>query len=295
MSAPSPLVPRGAPIAVVAPCGICDPDRLEAGLQILRDAGHDPRPYPGMQRPWRYLAGEDDHRAAQLVDALTSPDWAAVWIARGGYGLTRILERVPFADLPRRPVLGFSDVTALLGPLHAAGAGPALHAPVVHSLPITDEASRAHLFDLLDGRPTPALDGATWVQGEARGWLCGGNLCLLAATCGTRWQLDARGAILVLEEIGEAPYRVDRMLRQLVEAGVFQGVVGVAVGELVGCRPPEGADWTLADVVLDHLRPLGVPVVGDLPIGHGARNRAFPWGARATLSRGRLSWSPLLS
>lgn len=286
-----PLIPKGAPIAVVAPCGIVDPDRFEAGLRILRAAGHDPHPYPHMQRPWRYLAGDDDHRAAQLVDALTSPRWAAVWIARGGYGLTRILDRVPFHELPRRPVLGFSDVTVLLGALHAAGAGPAIHAPVVHSLPIHDAASLDHLFALLEGRPTPALVGTPWVDGDAEGWLCGGNLCLLAATCGTPWQLDARGAVLVLEEIGEAPYRIDRMLRQLVEAGVFEGVRGVAVGELVGCRPPEGADWTLRDVVLDHLRPLGVPVVGDLPIGHGARNHAFPWGARARLGGGRLSWT----
>lgn len=286
-----PLIARGAPIAVVAPSGIVDPERFEAGLQILRDAGHDPHPYPDMQRPWRYLAGDDDHRLQQLVDALTSPRWAAVWIARGGYGLTRLLERIPFGDLPRRPVLGFSDVTALLGALHAAGAGPVVHAPVVHSLPITDAASLAHLLALLDGRPLQALDGTTWVDGEATGWLCGGNLCLLAATCGTPWQLDARGAILVLEEIGEAPYRIDRMLRQLVEAGVFDGVRGVAVGELVGCRPPEGADWTLRDVVLDHVEPLGVPVVGDLPIGHGARNHAFPWGVRATLRDGQLSWT----
>lgn len=288
-----PLVERGAPIAVVAPCGIYDEARLQAGLDLLREAGHNPVLFPDALQPWRYLAGTDDHRVAQLVEALTGPDWAAVWIARGGYGLTRILERIPFQELPWRPVLGFSDVTSLLSALHAQGRGPAIHAPVVHSLPKTDEGSIAHLLDLLDGRPLAPLLGVPWVEGEAEGWLCGGNLCLLAATCGTAWQLDASGAILVLEEIGEAPYRVDRMLRQLVQAGVFDGVRGVAVGEMVGCEPRPDADYTLRDVVLDHVQPLGIPVLGDLPIGHGARNHAFPWGARGRMADGALSWEPL--
>ncbi len=286
-----PLVPRGAPIAVVAPCHVAQVDRLERGLEILRTAGFAPHPLPEMQQPWRYLAGTDTHRAAQLQDALTDPRWAAVWIARGGSGLTRLLPMLELDDLPRRPVIGFSDATALHIALHAKGAGPVIHGPVVHSLPATDEPSLAHLFALLGGKPTPTLSGEMWHAGEAVGALVGGNLCLIAATCGTRWQLDARGCVLVLEEIGEAPYRVDRMLQQLLSAGVFDEVRGVAVGELVGCGSPEDG-FTTADVILDKLKPLGVPVLGGLPIGHGAANRAFPWGVEATLGAGGLSWGP---
>lgn len=285
------MVPRGTPIAVVAPCGIHEPERLDAGLQIVRAHGHLVRPFPDLLRPWRYLAADDDHRASQLLEALTSPDYGAVWIARGGFGLTRILDRIPFHDLPRKPVIGFSDVTVLLSALHAAGRGPAVHGPVVHSLPVSDEASIRHLFALLDGNASTRLAGAAWRDGDATGWLCGGNLCLLAAACGTRWQLDARGAILVLEEIGEPAYRIDRMLVQLTQAGVFEGVRGVAVGELTRCALPPGATFTLREVVVDHLAPLGIPIVGDLPIGHGERNMAFPWGARATLEGGVLSWA----
>lgn len=291
----TPLVPRGAPIAVVAPCGAYDPDRFERGLQIARAYGHDLRPLPDLLRPHRYLAADDDQRATQLAEALTSPDYAAVWIARGGYGLTRIVHRLPWSELPPRPVLGFSDVTVLLSALHAAGAGPAIHAPVIHSLPITDEPSLAHLFALLEGRAPAPMAGDPWIPGRAEGWLCGGNLCLLAAACGTPWQLDARGAILVIEEIVEAPYKIDRMLQQLRSSGVLDGVAGVAVGELVGCDPPPDAGYSLAEIVVEHLAPLGIPVLGGVPVGHGAHNHAFVWGAPAVLDGATLTWTPRAS
>ena len=102
----------------------------------------------------------------------------------------------------------------------------------------------------------------------------------------------ADGAILCLEDVGEAPYRVDRMLQQLASAGVLDGVAGVALGTWEGCRPPEGADWTLEEVLREHLEPLGVPVVGGLPFGRGRDNAALPLGARATLADGRLRWDP---
>jgi len=284
------VITTGTPIAVVAPSGAYDPDRLERGLEILRDRGHDPRPLPGLDTRWRYLAGGDDHRAAQLLQALTSDAFGAVWIARGGSGLTRILDRLPLDTLNPRPVVGFSDGTALFCALDRAGCGPLIHGPVVHSLPITDTESLDHLFALLEGASLPALRGTSWVAGTATGRLTGGNICVLAATCGTPWQLDARGSILVLEEIGEPAYRLDRLLQQLDSAGLFAGVAGVAVGQLHNCRVPDGADYTIEDVVRDHLCERGIPVVGDLPIGHSGANRAFPWGASATLSEGCLRW-----
>lgn len=284
------LVPRGAPIAVVAPCGAYDPTRFERGLRLARAAGFELVPLPGLLQPHRYLASSDDHRLEQLQSALSDPRWAAVWIARGGYGLTRILDRLDLTELPRRPVIGFSDVTALHAAMHLQGLGPCVHGPVVHSLPITDDASLLHLWDLLDGAGGASLEGRSLIRGAASGPLLGGNLCLLAATCGTAHQLDARGAILVLEEVGEPAYRIDRMLQQLRSAGVLDGVAGIALGEMVSCKVPDGVDWTLGDVILEQLAPLGVPVVADLPIGHGAQNRAFVYGAEARLGDDRLEW-----
>jgi muramoyltetrapeptide carboxypeptidase len=284
------MIARGTPIAVVAPSGAYDPARLAAGIDLLRARGHDPRPLPGLDAQWRYLAGSDDHRAAQLMHALTSDDFGAVWIARGGYGLTRILDRLPLETLPQRPVIGFSDVTGLFCALDRAGCGPLIHGPVVHSLGITDAESLDHLFDLVEGRPVRPLSGQSWEEGTTSGRLVGGNICVLAATCGTPWQLDARDAVLVLEEVGEPAYRLDRLLQQLESAGVFAGVRGFAVGQMHHCRVPDGATYRIEDVLRDHLCGRGMPVVGDLPIGHAHANRAFPWGAEARLGTGQLSW-----
>lgn len=287
------IVPRGARIAVVAPCGIHNVERLDRGFAIAREHGHVIEPFPDLLRPFRYLASSDDQRSADLVKALASPEHAAVWIARGGYGLTRILDRIdPLGVVPSKVVIGFSDLTALFCMLYKHGRGRLVHAPVLHSLAVTDPASTEHLFALLAGEPVAPLEGEPWILGEAEAPMVGGNLSLLAALCGTPWQLDARGRILVIEEIGETPYRVDRLMQQLLSAGVLSGVAGIAFGDFTDCAPPEGASWSLREVLLDHVGRLGVPVVGNLPIGHGPRNCAFVWGAMARLGDGRLVFSP---
>ncbi len=278
-----PLLAAGVPIAVVAPSHAYDPERLAAGIDLARAHGHDLHPFPGMLAPHRYFAASHAQRLAQLVEALTDPRWGAVWLARGGSGLTHLLDDIPWSRVGRKPVLGFSDAVALHAGLWRSTDAVIVHAPVLHSLSVTDADSVAHLFALLDGARTPPLRGEAWVAGEADGPLLGGNLCVLAALCGTPHQLDARDAILVLEDIGETPYRIERTLRQLIASGVLRDVAGVALGTFVGCAPPPEADWTLREAVLEHLAPLGVPVLGGLPIGHGPENRAFRWGARATI------------
>ncbi len=283
------LIPRGAPIAVIAPSGAYDPARLEQGLALARARGYDLRPFPGMLRPERYLAAPDAVRIEQLTEALTDPRYAAVWIARGGFGLTRILSLLDVDRLRPRPVVGFSDVTALFNVLHGAGLGPCIHGPVVHSLPLTDGPSLDALWRLFEGERTD-LVGEPWVEGVAEGPVLGGNLCLLAATAGTPAALRARGAILVLEDVGEPAYRIDRMLTQCLEAGLFDGVRGVVLGRFVDCRVPAGATYGLEDVLRDRLEPLGVPVLADVPIGHGASNQPFVWGEIGRIEGDRLRW-----
>ena len=270
-------------IAVIAPSGAYDPQRLEQGLAQARAAGLDVHPFPDLLAPHRYLAAHDDARLAHLQAALTDPGWDAVWMVRGGYGLTRLLDRLVLDGAPRRPVIGFSDVTGLFCALHRRGLGPLIHGPMLHSLPGTDPASVGHLLDVLRGRLHARWVGRTWSAGEVEAPVLGGNLCLLAATCGTPDQLDASGHILLLEEVGEPAYRVDRMLQQLHSAGVFRGVLGVGIGELRDCRVPEGATWTLEAMLREHLEPLDVPVIAGLPFGHGSANHPFCWGQRARI------------
>jgi len=287
----APLLPPGATVAIVAPSHYFYEDRYQQGLEILEGWGYRPIEAEGLRRQHRYLAGDDAHRLDTLVGALTAPGIDAVWAARGGSGVTRLLSRIPWTVLGARPLIGFSDLTPLLDQLGWRGL-PAVHGPVVHSLASTDAASLEHLRALLAGEPLAPLRGRALVAGSAEGPLVGGNLCMIAATCGTPFQLDASGAILVLEEIGEHPYKVDRMLQQLRDAGVLHGVRGVALGTFTGCEAPDGAGYTLRDVLRDQLGDLQVPVTTDLPIGHGAANRAFVVRSPGRLDGGTLTLAP---
>ena len=184
---------------------------------------------------------------------------------------------------------GFSDVTALFCSLYQQQIGPLIHGPVIHSLSSTDKDSIHQLFDLFKGQARPSWEGESWIDGTATGQMLGGNLTMLASACGTDHQLDARGAILILEDTGEAAYRIDRSLQQLKSSGVFNGVVGIGVGQFTHCSVPSDATWTLRDVITEQLSDLNIPIVGNLPVGHGALNHAFVWGSVGHIHNGVLS------
>lgn len=268
------MLPSQARIAVVAPSHAFDPARVEAGMAVLRGWGYRPELLPHTGERHRSFAGDDAARLSDLRAAIDGP-WDAVWMARGGYGLARLLPELSPFD---RPFFGFSDGSALLSWLADAG-GRAVHAPVLHSLgDQVDEPSRERLRALLAGEALPPLRGEPWREGEARGPLRGGNLCVLASSCGTPWRLRGAGAIVLLEEVAEPAYKVDRMLTQLRLAGAFEGVAGFVLGRWEGCTLPKDADWTLRDVLLDRLGDLGVPILAGLPVGHGSENHALPFG-----------------
>ena len=284
-------------MAVVAPAGPPDPDTYRGGLAILAARYtlvhvYELTPARGALLP--YLADTDERRAEQLNAALRDPEVEAIFCARGGYGAMRILDRLDGPALVQRrpPLVGFSDVTVL----HAWAARlgvPTVHGPVVTQLPRLPDDDVRSLFALLEGTAPPHLDGLRCVvPGQAEGPLWGGNLTLLSHLCGTPHLPDLSGRILLLEEIGEAPYRLDRMLTQLRLAGVLDRVAGFVVGDLVDCDAP---DISAERVVCDRISDLGVPVICGAPIGHGARNIALPLGENARLdaTRGVLTISPV--
>ncbi|MBN1335928.1 MAG: LD-carboxypeptidase [Deltaproteobacteria bacterium] len=286
-----PLSP-GARIGVFGPSGIHDPERLLASLEIVRGWGFDPVLAPHLGRRWRYLGGTDEERRADLEWALGDSSLDAAWLARGGYGILRLLPHVRWDRVVPRPVVGFSDATALFQAMHRRRIAGAIHGPVLHSLvDHADGTSRDAVRRLLLEGVAGPWRGTVLVAGRARGPLVGGNLCTLGSLAGTPDAIRARGCILLLEEVAEAPYRVDRLLAQLVASGALDGVKGVALGSFVECEAPAGEGWSLMDVVLDHLGPLGVPVVVDLPVGHGGRNCAFVHGAEAVLEEGVLAFA----
>jgi muramoyltetrapeptide carboxypeptidase len=277
----------GARVAVVAPSGIFEPERLEAGLEAIRGWGLVPVEGAKLRARHRFTAGTLSERIADLQAALADPTIEAIWFARGGYGTAQLLGAVDWAALRGRPLIGFSDATAAFAALGAAGLPGGLHAPVLHSLvDLADEASQSALRRLLMEGVAPSLPGR-WLAGPAeavRGPLVGGNLCVLASLAGTPWALRAKGSVLLLEDIGEPAYKIDRLLLQLRQSGALDGVLGVALGTFTRCAPPADADYSVMDVVLDALDGLEVPIVGGLPVGHGAENWPCWMGAPVELS-----------
>ena len=288
---PVPLAP-GDRVTVVAPAGPLDRETFEAGLRIL-SGRYDVAWDPGLLSRARYLAGEDARRGGELAAALADPRTRAIVAARGGYGSMRLLPCLwpivdgrPVAADPTKLVLGFSDITALHAALQAAGR-VSVHGPVVTQLACQPEAVVRRLFALLeDGAAPPAsVAGTPVVGGVAEGPLLGGNLSLVTRLLGTPWLPDLTGAVLLLEDVGEKPYRIDRMWTHLRLAGVFERVVGLALGDFTDCEDPDG-DFTLRDVLWSLAAETGLPCVGGLPIGHGAVNVPVALGTGARLDGG---------
>lgn len=246
----------------------------------------------------KYLAADDKARAEDLRNAWLDPQYAAVFCARGGYGVQRMVEYVDFDELVAVPkwFVGFSDITALHEPLNARGL-VTLHGPMaaaVEQLAVADgrERLRALLFEPETVTDLLAPGGAsTVVGGVAEGQLRGGNLALLAASVGTPTYAPPAG-VVVLEEVNEEAYQADRLLTQLLRAGWFDQVTGLVIGDF--SQGGEGLD----DTIRERLEPLGVPMVEGAAIGHEALNLAVPLGlpvrldaTAATLTPGGLAGS----
>ncbi|MFI7133079.1 LD-carboxypeptidase [Nonomuraea sp. NPDC050153] len=254
--------PSGPPNAVLLRRGV---ERLEGlGLKVLVGAHALDR------QPLDYLAGSDAARAADLQSAWCDPAVSGVFCCRGGYGAGRLLDLLDWNAMRMagpKVLLGSSDITALHNAFAIELGVPTLHGPMPacdlladekRPEPRTWESLQAALF----GAAQPVRGDRVLAPGRAEGVLAGGNLSLLASMCGTRWQPSFAGRLAFLEDIGEEPYRIDRMLTQLLQAGAFDGVRGIALGSWVDCGDPY-------PVLQDRLGRLGVPVLAGLPVGHG--------------------------
>ncbi len=284
-------VPRGGTIGIAAPAGVVDPDRLAAGEASLRAAGFETRRRADLLDQRGYLAGDDARRASELMELVDDPGVDAIVCARGGYGSHRIMARLDPARVraAAKPLVGYSDVTTLLLWQRRCAGLVGFHGPMLEREGGVDAAGLAALVDLLtsDAVPSAALEGTAGSGGRSAGPLIGGNLTTLVASLGTPWEIETEGAILVFEEIGEKPYRVDRMLHQLLAAGKLEGLAGIGVGHLIGCEPVRVPSPSALDVILEVAAGLGVPVVTGLPTGHAAPNLPWAFGARAAIDGAR--------
>ena len=293
-----PLLSRGDRIRIVAPSGVFARDRFEAGLVKLENAGFVPVFEEELFSRARFLAGNDLRRSREFQAALEDRDAKALWVARAGYGATRILPSLDFSRLSKDPkwLVGFSDSSALLGRWWSSGV-VGLHGANVTTLVDWSDAACDELFGILQGRSELEFAGSVQAgSGRVRGPLLGGNLTVLAAMVGTPFQPSAEGCIVVLEDIGERPYRLDRALTQLMQSGFFDGVVGCVIGQLTACKGIGfDAEDDALDVVCERLAELELPILGEVAIGHEASSRAFCVGAVAELDLDRALLRQVLS
>ncbi|MCG8424546.1 MAG: LD-carboxypeptidase [Proteobacteria bacterium] len=289
----------GDTVAVCAPAGPVPQVRLKKGLERL-EARYRVRVDPGVLTRKGYLAGDDRRRADQLNEYLRDSDVRAVLLARGGYGLMRILDLLDADALLRDPKLlvGFSDATALLGWARNAAGVRCIHGPMVAQLGDLPHRDVEWLFrSMEDPRPFGRLPVAFSPVGahnsveRVEGPLTGGNLCLLSHLVGTPYCPDFAGSVLAFEDVGERPYRIDRYLTHLGLAGLFDHIAGVLVGDLTDCEETTRHDHPRALAVVDErLCRYGVAGLCGVPFGHGKRNLALPLGARCAIDvrRGEL-------
>lgn len=317
---PGPLIPPGARIAVIAPSGVVRPERLERGLAVLRAWGFEPVVGTHVLSVAGHTAGTVAQRREDLAWALGAPDLDAIWFARGGFGAMHLLQDLVRMTrrgrvVHGRPILGFSDATAFLAALYREGAlsdggpgpdldptptpgehptpgarpaaGPGLlgvHAPVITALgDLTAPAVLGRVHDLLT-RGSGFTSEVAHVGGPrtgAAGPLVGGNLALLAALAGTPHALRSHGAIMVLEDVGEPVYRLDRMVTQLELSGGLMGVVAFALGSFSAA--PGERDPHAEAFMEQRLAGFGVPIVVGLPVGHDPDNEPWVYGRWAVL------------
>jgi muramoyltetrapeptide carboxypeptidase len=287
---PPPALHRGDRVAVVAPASGFDRASFDAGLTLIGER-YRPSHGPGLFERHRYLAGDDARRLAELTAALADPQVRGLFCARGGYGATRLLRHLAAQPPPGppKPLVGFSDITALHLWLQAHGR-VSIHGPVLTQLPRLAEATRLRLFDLLESdAPAPALRGSDcYVGGVAEGPLLGGNLSVLSRVLATRCMPDLEGAVLLLEDQGERPYRLDRMWTHLELAGVFARVRGIVLGTFTACEEP-GAAYSSTEVLRELAQATGLPCAAGFPIGHGTVNEPVPLGVRVRLDADAVS------
>jgi muramoyltetrapeptide carboxypeptidase len=302
---PLPLPPslcrgdRVRPVAASSALG--DGERLAAGLAILRDWGLEVEDNPALGgRRWGYLAGSDAERAADLHPGEPGCAGPALYAcARGGWGAARLLEQS--LQQPEGWLLGFSDVTSLLWHRVAQGLGGGVHGPLLTTLAEEPHWSQERLRALLFGEPVAELEAVGWRAGVAVGPLLVANLTVASHLLGSPHLPSLQGAILVLEDVGEAPYRIERMLTHWRLCGALQQLAGLGFGSFEGWLEADGrADgpddhrFDLDQVLRERSLDLGIPVVAHLPVGHAPGNAALPLGALARLDGGlgRLSLLP---
>jgi len=265
------LLRQGDTVAIIATSGPCDPERLAKGLEAVKSMGLIPWVMESCHSRHGFLAGTDDIRLKDLHTAFAAPDVRGIFVARGGYGAARLLPHINYSLIRNNPkvFVGYSDVTALHVAINQRCGFITFHGPMpgvdfsqeIH--PLTLESFKRMVFEGV----APQLSGVTLTPGRVTGPIIGGNLSLLAASLGTPFELDTRGKVLFIEEIGEEPYRIDRMFLQLKHAGKLRDAAGILLGDFT----PQSIE-TLQISINELIIPEKKPTLAGLACGHTSPN-----------------------
>ncbi len=271
-------------MGVVSPAGPVDESDLERDLHLLKTRGFSVHVAPHAHDRHGYLAGKDEDRLTDLHHMFQRPEIKAVFCARGGYGSMRLLERIDYDLIRKNPkiIVGYSDITALLMAIFKKTGLMTFHGPIVRGLSSLPEKVLENLFKILCSEQPVSMnlmEGRPLSRGKAVGPLMGGNLSLICHLLGTPFMPSLDGCILFLEDKGEAPYRLDRMLTHLKLAGSLKGIAGVIAGQFVDCGEPTAIDRLISE----QFAPMNIPILTGFPVGHGSDNMTLPLGIPAEL------------
>lgn len=290
MGKPKALKP-GDTISLVSPASPLTPEKTERGIKLLEEQGYRVKLYPSTYKASGYLAGTDEQRAADLTAAFLDSETKAVYCSRGGYGASRLMPHLNLDELANtnKLFIGFSDVTVLHAALNQRGL-PTLHAPmaITFSPDRADWVYESFLNTIRGDDPIPANapTGTCVTAGRATGTVVGGCLSLICDLIGTPEQIDFTGNLVLIEDVDEAPHRIDAMLTHLLSANLIQQAAGIVIGEMT--RTDEKPDQAIGampwrEIVKDRLGNLNIPSIIDFPCGHAAQMLSLPLGIRAEL------------
>ena len=286
-------VSYGKYIGIVAPSSGMNRDEIDSGDAILRANGISTKLGSNVYAVNGYLAGTDQQRADDINRMFQDDSVKMIICTRGGYGTARILGKLDYDMIAKhpKPLIGFSDITALLNVLGERCNIPVIHGPMLRSLTrsyMNSEYTLTHFFAGLNGKviagELPMPKGkklSAVIPGKAEGVIRGGNLTVIASLVGTPYELQGDGALLLLEEVGESPYRIDRMLNQLWQSGLLMRVNGILLGDFIDC---EDDGQNLARVLKRYAKLSGKPVIQGMPAGHGKDNMYIPFGVHAVMN-----------
>jgi muramoyltetrapeptide carboxypeptidase len=279
-----PRLKPGDTIGIAAPAGPFDPAIFAQGIRVVESMGFQTLVNDEVFEKTGYLAGNDAQRARLINQLFKDPAINAIVCARGGFGSLRILPLVDFDVIRENPkvFIGFSDITALLTAITTRSGLVSFHGPVVTTLAKAPEVTRNTLLGAISSEKPLEVQPANGVviqAGRTQGALIGGNLTTLCHLLGTPFEPRFKHNILLLEDRGEARYRIDRMLAQMKLAGCFDDIAGLVLGSFEGCGSLDG----IFEVFEDHFKDISAPILAGFDVGHGAQNVTMPFGINATL------------